>query len=105
LLPCAAMHTFLLSSCALTHAATFHQLALDIYSHTRLATSARPCTTSFVCCLQLLSPAGCAFLLQLKMLISDLRDRLPISISDIRHYITAPGGFHTHCMDRTTMEG
>lgn len=39
------------------------------------------------------------------MLVADLRDRVPITISDIRHYATARGGFHTHCMERTTGPG
>ncbi|KAF6252033.1 hypothetical protein COO60DRAFT_562149 [Scenedesmus sp. NREL 46B-D3] len=43
--------------------------------------------------------------LELKMLVADLRDRVPITISDIRHYATARGGFHTHCMERTTGPG
>jgi hypothetical protein len=38
---------------------------------------------------------------QLKFLVSDLRYRLPINIADIRHYMTAPGGFHANCLQRT----
>jgi hypothetical protein len=39
--------------------------------------------------------------LQIRALIQDLRRAsLQVDIQDLRKYLTAPGGFHTHALER-----
>lgn len=38
--------------------------------------------------------------LQVRALVQDMRQGLKVDLADIKHYLTAPGGFHVGALER-----
>lgn len=38
--------------------------------------------------------------MQVRALVQDMRCGLQVDIREVQHYMTAPGGFHTHALER-----